>query len=110
MKYIFESKLTEKEKRYVWNRFRVLYPDAKSKEVNVVRLKQGFICHDKINDIVYKIKQRRIGVLNDSEIRFKCTSDEKNKLDQYCYKNNVSLSEICRLSINNNLNIKFFES
>ena len=45
--------------------------------------------------------KRRRNVLSDSDIRFKTTFDEKNDLQVYCFKNNISVSELIRQAVNN---------
>ena len=44
--------------------------------------------------------KRRRTVLSDSDIRFKTTFDEKNDLQVYCFKNNISVSELIRQAVN----------
>lgn len=109
MKYIFKVDLTKKEKKYVWDRFRSLYPDTTIKTLHVYRDNGIYRLIDKDNEITYLLNQRRTKILSDTEIHIKCTSDEKTKLDQYCYKNNISMSSICRIAVNEKLGIKIFQ-
>ena len=44
--------------------------------------------------------KRRRKVLSDSDIRFKTTSTEKNELQVYCFRNDISVSELTRQAIN----------
>lgn len=44
--------------------------------------------------------KRRRNVTSDSDIRFKTTDDEKNALQDYCFKNNISVSELIRQAVN----------
>lgn len=44
--------------------------------------------------------KRRRNITSDSDIRFKTTIDEKNALQVYCFRNNISVSELIRQAVN----------